>query len=162
LFLNELRRSLAQVDGKSEDEIDLYNTLSRQDQLRLLNLKVWTERYRVPLTWILRVLLHEYFGEHRRSYNRSIGLRVSSFTGRKAEKYLADRIAQEFPNWQLERQFLAERRQRLLERHGAKPLKMTDLNPSTYQQQMDERARLEESARKLFSRPWRNNPWREL
>lgn len=139
-----------------------------EDQLRLLTLEHWEEKYRVKLEWMLQQLI-PYWRERYTKFRKGTGLGVSiaTLTGRKSEERLRQRILETWPEGeQIEswRQRERERQVAAVLDHGNGREDWEDLKASLqkYQRRMasarEERRRL---ARELSRRNYRNNPWRD-
>jgi uncharacterized SAM-dependent methyltransferase len=96
------------------DEVDsiLRRDFSKQlfypkevDQIRLLKLKMWSERYSVSIAYILSKLI-PYFAKLSAKHSRrpqervskGIGTTISVLTGQAAEAFLQQAIEKEFPD----------------------------------------------------------------
>ena len=149
------KRALARHDRKQEDEVELW--LNRRDKLRLLNLQIWSLRYKVPIEYILRVLLDKLFVKHRKQRGRSIGVRITSLTGQKAERFLRDKVCEDFPSGEPLMEWRAAEQQRL---GGYKEIRMQNTDPVEYQRQIDAWRRQQLLTASMYRKPWRDNPWR--
>jgi hypothetical protein len=76
----------------------LYN-LKHDDELRLLTLYTWRDRYRVSIRWMLKFLIKIWSKQFSRfKVKSSLGCRVATLVGRKSEEIIRERIFREFPN----------------------------------------------------------------
>jgi hypothetical protein len=89
----------------------------KDDQHRLLKLRVWSERYKVSIGYILSVLIpyfeklsYKHSRRPREKVSKGIGTTISILTGAVAETYLSDQILKDFPDgehilaWKQEKQ----------------------------------------------------------
>lgn len=77
--------------------------LSETDGYRLLVFGVWAQKYKVSLDFIVRILVSFYLkhlGRHINVRKKSLGIRISTLTGDKAEQLLRETIQREFPNFE--------------------------------------------------------------
>lgn len=104
-------------------------TYSKIDQLKLMTLRTWELRYRLPVYEILDLVvpvLRVVVKGHLRRKKPLAGLRVpvSTLTGVAAERILLDQIAKKFPDaqhigiWRAEERERQLRRERLVESEG--------------------------------------------
>src|ERR1700744_5083717 len=77
----------------------------QDDQYRLLRLKMWCERYKVSLPYILGVLIphfeflaNKHRGRAKGSVSKGIGTTIANLTGQASEKLLVERIAKDYPD----------------------------------------------------------------
>jgi len=73
--------------------------VSPVDQMHLLKLQIWSEKYQVPVRYILDVLL-EYYGQWMKRFKsaRGLGVKIPTLTGQRSRKILLEKIAQDFPD----------------------------------------------------------------
>lgn len=152
----------------------LYNP-KHEDQVRLLKLRMWEQKYRVSLKYILDTLVPHYekLGKRKtgRANSKGLGTTIAILTGPAAEEYLCERIAKDFPDNENVIDWKEKERQRCLalldkEELIGRPRKI--LSYPTLSEYMKvyrkkvEKARRSTSKRetKLAKQPWRNNPWR--
>jgi hypothetical protein len=164
-----------------KEPVHLY--LLKNDRYRLLILRVWTEKYRVPLSYLVATLVPfwESFVQ-RKSYRmkkQGLNVRVSTLTGKKSELYLQEKLAKDFPNNIHKRLWISNERERiyasqkLKEEKGDFKTKSDTLKSlldfsslkkyvrhyrSKIRKQVKEREKLSSEFRK---RPYRGNPFRE-
>jgi hypothetical protein len=150
--------------------------VSELDQARLTKLLVWSERYGVPVAYILETLLDHYYSNlpklsrDRARKSKGLGVRVATLTGDVSLSILRSAIIRDFP----EGSCLAAHKEREKERIAdlmdesipKKPKRVLDY-PSleaftdAYVRKIEVRRkgvqRIETKMKKLA---WRNNPWR--
>ena len=111
-FMHEVELALGKI---RKTEVKLW--LVQQDRYKLLRLRVWKERYRVDLVYILQVLIPfwENFVQRRSKKMKKEGLnvRVGTLTGKKSESILVDQIKKDYPDNLQKTLFIASERQRL-------------------------------------------------
>lgn len=85
-----------------DNEIELH--FSASDQLRLLNLRLWSMIYYLPIVDILDLILpklREQVDKHarckRKGSRRGLGVRVAGLVGAGAEKILIERMGRWYP-----------------------------------------------------------------
>lgn len=116
-------RFTAQVNKALERNFDReFIRVSTLDQLRLLALRVWMEKYKVSLDYILQVVVPFCWSRTRGRYrsSRSLGIRIATLVGQKSEKALREQIAKDFDqgenisiaNWERLQSILQARRVR--------------------------------------------------
>lgn len=104
---------LTQVNFLLEDNFgrEIFR-LTGLDTLRLLTLKAWQIKYKVSLEYILQTIVPFYLATIAKKFStnpNSLGFKVSTLCGKKAEKLLQDAIAKDFGDgdnlslWQWER-----------------------------------------------------------
>lgn len=112
-FMGKVAKDLGKI---RKQEVRLYITM--QDRYRLLKLKVWADKYKVPLIFILSTLipLWESFIQRRSRQVKREGLnvRVATLTGKKSEQFLQEAIRKEFPDGANKRLWIAKHRERIL------------------------------------------------
>jgi len=121
----------------------------RQLQLRLMNLRVWSLRYQVPMVQIV-VWLREWYGKFNYSHQNSLGFPVLSATGERTKERVAGASAEEYPP--------GSRASDSIQNMFA-PLQAIRASNITEYQQKAKRLRSRRTAVK-FDKPWRGNPWR--
>ena len=95
-----------------------------EDQCRLLTLKMWEQKYHVPLKFILQVLIPFWKklmeNRRRRVKPGSIGVQIATLTGKLSEKALKEAIDRQFPRgenieaWRIQEQESYLRQRQLL------------------------------------------------
>ena len=147
--------------------------ITPDDLKRLLVLWVWSERYHLPLTYVIEVLVGRWRGittRHRRkSKVNTLGVRVITLTSRKSEQMLVEHIQQHFPNHENEFEWRLQKQLRLLgldEQWGRVQSFVDVVNPESvvrlYRRRVNRRARLLSKANAAHwrrHRHWRGNPW---
>ena len=164
-----------------KEQVTLY--IRMPDKYRLLKLKVWSEKYRVPLIFILSTLipLWESFIQRRSRQVKREGLnvRVSTLTGKKSEEFLKEAIKKEFPDGANKQLWIAKHRERILAKAIldsqdkdllTRSQKVQDLSefttPKQYVAYYRRRVRYLSSSREkiiqqMEERPYRSNPFVE-
>lgn len=186
--VRKLRLKTIRIRGRVEEILrnDYHRRLFRmkqQDELRLLILAQWEQKYKVSLSYILETILpywHKRLAKTARSKN-GLGVRVTSLIGKISEKLLKDRIAEDFPGDEHKQEAKWERRRFLIQRRSGKLEMDSDLDfPVTIRKKTlldykspkqfvrSYRKRIT-SARKEFDlavadkknrrRPYRDSPW---
>ena len=94
--------------------------LKAVDRYRLLTLKIWSERYRVPLKYILQVLMAWTETFARKHFQRAkntegFGVKVSTLCGKRSQEILEDQIRRDFPNSEHKTTFIQREQNRILE-----------------------------------------------
>lgn len=137
-------------------------SLTHEDRLRLLTLKVWMLRYKVPLTWILETLLQHYskFIRRRRT-GSTLGVRVATLVSQSSKQVLEEEILKQFPCGEnISRWKTAQQRQQL-HQNGICRMQDPMTFASDYGHWLEQARRDHERATDKFSvRPYRDNPWR--
>jgi hypothetical protein len=104
--------------------------LTKNDQYSLLTLKVWEDKYKVSLKFILIILLPfwETFVQRRSKKMKRAGLnvRVSTLIGKKSEQILQESIKKLYPNGENIQMWLAEERERIIQNQLHKLEKLND------------------------------------
>lgn len=157
-WLQRVLRMVALIDNQPRDRY--FDRLGMRDQCRLLNLRVWSLRYKVSCHEILGILL-EYYARVRRKGSRSIGIRASTLCGVRSRTIIKEAVQERYPGSENKIASRAEAQRILV--GGYRRYVSTILGPIeqvavSYQQKVGkERLRLRGLG---FQRPWRQNPWR--
>ena len=136
------------------------------DQLRLLRLKQWEEKYRVPMEWILAQLI-PFWREKYSKYQRSqggFGVTVATLVGSVSEEVLRGKIKHMFPDgenlqrWRAREQLrqwtvVWDRRET---RFSEDPVRAVREYRDVIQR---ERRGRKKWMKILAKRPYRGNPW---
>lgn len=152
----------------------------QDDQYRLLRLRVWSERYKVSISYILSVLIphferisNKYRGNARSTVSKGIGTTISVLTGQAAESILVEHLERSYPDnehvisWKQDKQkeclaILAEQDEIILKKPKT-VLQYPTLKAYTkaYSERIDNKRKIEEKLVVQLSRqPWRGNPFR--
>jgi hypothetical protein len=76
----------------------LYN-LKHDDELRLLTLYAWRDRYKVSIKWMLKLLIPIWSKKFARfKIKSSLGCRVATLVGKKSEEIIRERLWRDFPH----------------------------------------------------------------
>lgn len=155
----------------------LYQTPTRMDQLRLLNIKAWSIKYMVPVEFIVKTLVDYWSSrveKRTRKKSLSIGCKIPTFVGKVSEQVLKDTITKTFRNnehieeWKSKNQELylmmlkAENYDEYEEKKKEKKsLSIKHLVEDYGNMIDDERKEIEKliSSGVLTRRRYRNNPW---
>lgn len=131
----------------------------RQDQLRLLNLVSWSDKYNLPLAEILLVLFKVWSGKYKTKSNRGIGVAISTLCGPKSKQILLDYIKKQYPGGENNKL----RKQEIL--NGLLPAVDVSQREDpmffilNYKNSLKaERKKIEDIEHKLRRRKWRGNP----
>lgn len=167
VLLRKVMGIVARVETQLKKEFGVgWFRLRQEDEIRLLKLEGWEEKYKVSVEWILRQLV-PFWRDKYSKYSKKVGLgvTVATLTGKKSEEILQQRIAEEFPDkenlarWKA----TAQQRQWDIVWDGAKR-KEDWLEPGKtirkYRNRMErERQERKEWAEQTRKRHYRNNPW---
>ena len=133
---------------------------SDADKVRLLNLRVWRDRHKVSLDFILSAVLPFWLNrKFRVPRSDRLGVRVSSLVGQKSYAILLDTIQKVFPNDENISNWQAEQVQRV---HGlslwyARDLETLERDYKTHLQKVA--LKQKEVVRRLKRRRYRGNPF---
>jgi len=75
---------------------EIHVNISRQDQLRLLNLFAWSYKYSISLKELLEVIFKVWNGKFSRG--KGLGIAISTLTGKKSKEILLDYIKRNYQN----------------------------------------------------------------
>lgn len=168
---------------KEKDGIDLYAGFSIENRLRLLKLRTWKLRYRLPVKEILSLVVpvlreHIESGFRKKSKRRGLGIGIPALTGRAAERILISQMKKKYPNnehlaqWrQLERERQLSQEEQdetdLPTREVPDPTLLNSSSVASYVRRyrvrcLSRREKLEkeQSARWRRRKAYRGNPWR--
>lgn len=158
-------RARVELIAKKKFGVKFFGT-TKEDDIRLLRLAQWEEKYFVPLEWILQTLVPIWRAKFSRHGHRGLGVRIPTLVGNKSEEILTREILRTWPDGQHIAQWRAKTQelQWAAERQGIRtredwehPLKAARL----YQQRMmREREKRKQFQRIACRRPYRGNPWR--
>lgn len=89
-----------------------------EDSIRLLKLLVWQERHQVPLEYILHRLVPVLLSRVHKRYHQkeALGIRISSLTGKGAERILQEEIRKDFPEQEHISEWEFEQKTRIIEK----------------------------------------------
>jgi hypothetical protein len=109
-------RSIVDDVLKEEFGRRLYR-LKREDELRLLVLLTWKERYKVSVKWILKFLIPIWSSKFAKYKTKtSLGCRVATLVGKRSEEIIRERLDKEFPHQENIRDYKERERIRLVEK----------------------------------------------
>lgn len=142
-----------------------YFRLKQEDQLRLLRLKQWEEKYAVSLRWMLKQLI-PFWREKYSKYSGKVGfgVTISTLVGKVSEEIILGKIWEQFPDGENKLQMKSVSQQYQWTRIWDAPRKESWDDPveaiRKYQSRMlEERQDRKLWARKLCRRRYRTNPW---
>jgi hypothetical protein len=139
---------------------------SAEDELRLLRLEQFEQKYKVTLEWILKLLVpvwKQKFGKFKKG--QGLGVAISTLTGNVSERIIRDQIKRDFPDGENIQTWKAQEQQRQWLQveevgnvredweHPAQTIKRYRRRMGA---QREELRRFSQSQRK---RNYRNNPW---
>lgn len=170
-FVKEVNELLQEEFGK-----ELFY-LTEANAHRLMTLKAWQIKHKVSLRYILKQIVPYYqhkIGRRFSMNSKSLGFRIPTLVGKKAEKLLQFRIAEDFPEkenvrswvWEKKRSIVTNRledptvpeRHKTLHEYGSikrfvKAYKIRMADKRFYFTKEDEKE-------SNTFRPYRGNPWR--
>lgn len=174
---NELSNLRELSRGSGGSECKLY--LTQINQYRLLTLKVWMERYRVDLAYIIGLLVpfwEKFIGKRSKAIRKSgLNVRVTTLVGKKSESILKESLAGKVQD-DAKRIFISFERERLYAEAQSRvkhtfPRKIIKSileydSPVEYARAYMIKMRQESVSRNKIAsefrkRPYRGNPFRE-
>jgi hypothetical protein len=165
LIAREFRALVAEFDQVPEPIC----RLSFLNQFRLLNLRVFSLKYHVPMRYVVHTLLR-YFKKVRGPNPKGLPkVSIAALTGDRAEEIIKARIAEDFPDNEHEHAWKSEESNRLLQivfkdEHPDDlhvRVKTPDQFVQDYRRRIMKQRRERTAMRdRLARRPWRGNPWR--
>jgi hypothetical protein len=140
----------------------------KEDEIRLLRMAQWREKYRVSFAWMLKLLLPIWRKKYARYRGEvaGVGVAISTLVGKKSEEMIKEQIKLEFPNnenlimWKCneqQRQWEKVREPRNCREDWMHPGTMIQKYISRMADERGERARW---AQQQERRNYRNNPWK--
>jgi hypothetical protein len=139
---------------------------SEEDKLRLLIFAQWRERYRLSiplmLTWLIPIW-RERFTKFKKG--NSIGVSISTLTGRKSEEILKKKLEESFPDQENLKNWRSHEQAAQWARFWDKlPMKEDwefpgDMVRKYQERMMSERRHRNKFAKEQQRRRYRNNPW---
>lgn len=135
---------------------------NRTDQMRLLNLFTWSERFHIPTREVLMFLLSMWKGKFGRN-QRGLGVRLSTLLGPASYAALKGWVAQRYPNGENVTTWKAEARLRITatftgERADEDVSQYVEAYQATIQRTRNSAVRV---SKKLQRRNFRDNPFTE-
>jgi len=106
--------------------------LSKDDEKRLLTLRVWSEKYKVSIGYILSVLVPFYaqrFRKTRKKQQRGLPCGVATLTGKAAEYWLKQQIAKDFTDQENVELWKQEQRMEILRQRDARENGVDEYQP---------------------------------
>jgi hypothetical protein len=167
VLLRKVMGIVARVENQLKKEFGVgWFRLKQEDEIRLLRLEGWEEKYKVPVEWILRQLV-PFWREKYSKYSKKVGLgvTVATLTGKKSEEILQQRIAEEFPDGENIARWKVREQQRQWEivsdrSNGREDWMEPGKTLKKYRTRMErERQERQTWATKTKKRRYRNNPW---
>lgn len=159
---------------RKEFEAQIF-ALKSDDAIRLLKLRVWSERYKVSVHYIVCRLIPYYrkmaHNFRRRPDSKGIGVTIAVLTGKAAEEKLREFIAKDFPDGENVADWKESERARCIaladpEALVGKPkpfLHYTSIKSflDSYTSRIGSLQREQTKLdKKMAKQPWRGNPWR--
>lgn len=146
--------------------------LTEKDQYRLLILRVWEDKYKIDLRYILQTLVPFWEGfiqrRSKKMKSRGLNVKVSTLTGKKSEQILVDSISKSFPNRENFSLWIAYHKERIIQNHlkqetrSQKEFSTPGSYLRYYRKQLKTESKLREQiTADMKSRNYRNNPFRE-
>ena len=180
LIATEVSKVVGDVDELLKKNFNKQLFYPKQDdQIRLLRLKVWSERYEVTLYYILSKLIPRFEAiakKHsgRAGKSKGLGTTISILTGPAAEEYLVACIAKEFLDDEHKTTWRQDRQQECIRLVTADeddtptrpPKRVIDFPTISafrmaYEKRIKRNRREEDKLiRQLSKQPWRSNPFR--
>jgi hypothetical protein len=157
----------------------LYN-LKHDDELRLLILYVWRDRYKVSIRWMLKFLIKIWSKKFSRFKIKSaLGCRVATLVGNKSEEIIKEKIWKEFPNNENKKNWIQSEQDKILSlikplKDKRKKVRTTSIlqakNPQDFIRRYKKEIRWKNKEKRLSSRhnkqlkelkrkTFRDNPW---
>jgi hypothetical protein len=143
---------------------------SQEDELRLIRLLQWRERYHIGVGWMLRQLIpywRQRFSQYSR-HKQGLGVTISTLVGKKSEEIIKCKILLEFPDEQLRKAWQSAQQQiQWAEIWDSSENKKENWDQpgkaiAEYQRKISlERTERQRCQQKLQRRRYRNNPWLE-
>jgi hypothetical protein len=133
--------------------------VKRQDQLRLLNLLTWRDKFNLPVSEILAVVLKVWGNKYKGRNPKGLGVAISTICGPKSKQIIKEYIKKQYPNGEC----IELRKQELLNtllptidvKRREDPLAFI----KDYKNYIKmERKKIDDIEEKLKRRHWRTNP----
>jgi hypothetical protein len=139
---------------------------SSEDELRLLKLAQWRERYHASISWMLHQLIpiwRKKFSQYSR-HRQGLGVSIATLVGKKSEEIIKIKILEEFPDQELHLRWRSALQQRQWNEIFDESKKEDWSNPAQAIARYKRRIEIEREERKaweqrLRKRHYRNNPW---
>ena len=106
--------------------------LSKDDEKRLLTLRVWSEKYHVSVGYILSVLVPFYaqrFRKTRKKQQRGLPCGVATLCGKAAEYWLRQQLAKDFQDQENVELWKQEKRKEILLQRDARENGVDEFEP---------------------------------
>lgn len=157
----------------------LYN-LKHDDELRLLTLYTWRDRYKVSIKWMLKFLIKIWSKQFSRFRIKSaLGCRVATLVGKKSEEIIREKLWKEFPNNENKSNWAQSEKDKIISlikpsKEKRKKVRYTSLlqahNPQDFIRKYKKELKWKSKEKRLSSRNkkelkeiknkcYRNNPW---
>ncbi len=130
---------------------------------QILTIRTWVIRYRVSLSWVLRLLLKDRFGRIvAPSKSGGLGLPLRTLCSTATQQYVENEVLRQFPHDENISVWNQKQRSTMLATlRFVKPQKDLNQFVQAYTKwASQEQENTERFAEKLRRRPWRGNPWR--
>jgi len=92
-YTDEVLKEASEVLGRK-----IVIQVKRQDQLRLVNLITWCDKFNISLKELLTVLFKVWSGKYKSRSVRGMGVAISTLCGPKAKQIVKDYIKKMYPN----------------------------------------------------------------
>ncbi len=139
---------------------------SKEDELRLIRLLQWRERYHVSISWMLGQLIPYWRGKFSQysRHKQGLGVTISTLVGKKSEEIIQTKIAQEFPDEELIKRWQSAQQQKQWSEIFDGSRKEDWEHPAAAVAQYKRRIETERKERtaceqELRKRRYRTNPW---
>lgn len=143
----------------------LWIKVKPEDEIRLLRLAGWEEKYKVTISWILHQLVPIWRRKYAGYQAAGLGVSVATLTGKKSEEILKKRITEEYPSGENVAIWKAKEQDRQWANLWDEPVgKMDWTKPEETLDKYHRRMAKEREGRKAYARiaqrrKYRNNPW---
>lgn len=166
---SELELALLAAQAKFEQAVRqvcgyrISGSFSRRDQMRIMNLLVWSERYCIPLPQLLEFLVSKWAGRFAsKKSGKRLGVRPATLAGEKSKQYLLEMLQRKYPEGEQVISYKAQQRLRAaLMNESEEPVSDDPRRfVSDYQAQLKQIRENATAASKRFSRRrYRGNPY---
>jgi hypothetical protein len=147
-----------------------YYQLRPVDELRLLTLAVWAERYKVSLEFVVTTLVTFWSKVVRAKARGGIGVKIWTLVGKKSHEVLLEEIARQYPNKENEDEWRWKKRLQQVEANPRGLVRVATVLDTDnvadfckiYSKRMTRRGRLIDRATSSVlkrRRAYRGNPW---
>ena len=102
-----------------------FKALPQDDQYRLLTLRTWSIKYKVPVSFVIQTVVEYWMRKLPPRKKTGIGISVSTLTGPTSEKILTAEIERLYPDQEHLRAWKSEAQMKLTSR-GVKDIRTSD------------------------------------